>query len=308
MLDGLFGIGSTAQTREFTVTDVLVETVAVPKVAVRVETAAEMLEVGRTKVCELIAGRRAAVLQDRRLAPCRSRGRAGIRPVAARAGRCLEPVNANGPAPTWADPTCSQRNRKMTTAPPSVPPERVLRHVLALSDERDQWARLAAMAYRDGYRAAERDHADDYQRGLVDGVLGHKQSQHDVVRALTGGTDRVDQWQEQQAKTWGPAGRAHFGDPRPGDYPGGAAGIARAKAAWEKAGFSFPHWGPGWVHLSGQTVHWHKPCTAACRAHKAGWYRTADAIAILETLPGDYAGTIATLREQCAMTTESEAA
>lgn len=38
-----------------TVTDVLVETVAVPKLAVRVETAAGMLDVGRSKICELIA-------------------------------------------------------------------------------------------------------------------------------------------------------------------------------------------------------------------------------------------------------------
>jgi hypothetical protein len=171
--------------------------------------------------------------------------------------------------------------------------------LIALSDERDQWERMVRQAYRDGYRAAERDRADDYSRGLVDGVLGHKRAQHDCIRALTGGTDRVDLWQEQQAKTWGPAGREHFGDPRPDDYPGGAAGVARAKAAWEKAGFSFPHWGPEWVHLSGPTVHHHR-CEPVCYSYKPGWYHAADAIAVLETLPGDYADAIAELRLQMA--------
>lgn len=167
----------------------------------------------------------------------------------------------------------------MTAAPPSVPSGKVLRHVLALSDERDQWERLIEQAWRDGYRAAEQAHADDYSAGVTDGVLARKRAQHDIVEMA-----RTDVAQ------WGPAGREHFGEPRPGDYPGGAAGIARTKAAWENAGYDFPHWGPEWVHLSGPTVH-HHLCNSACYAYEPGWYRAADAITILETLPGDYAAT-----------------
>ena len=59
--------------------------------------------------------------------------------------------------------------------------------------------------------------------------------------------------------------------------------------------------GPGWVHLGGPEVHHHKRCTAACRAYRPGWHRTADAIAIIETLPGDYAGTLARLRKLAAV-------
>jgi hypothetical protein len=92
--------------------------------------------------------------------------------------------------------------------------------------------------------------------------------------------------------------REAFGVPRPGDYPSGTEGIARARAAWEKAGFSFPHWGPGWVHLGGPPVHWHKRCTRACYACEPGWHRIEDAIAIIGTLPGDYTEVLAELRAQ----------
>jgi hypothetical protein len=30
-------------------------------------------------------------------------------------------------------------------------------------------------------------------------------------------------WAELERRRWGPGGRAHFGDPRPGDFPGRAA-------------------------------------------------------------------------------------
>jgi hypothetical protein len=158
--------------------------------------------------------------------------------------------------------------------------------LLELSDERDRWERLVEQAYRDGCRAAERAHADDYQRGLIDGALARKRAQHDLVEMA-----RID------AAQWGPNGREHFADPRPGDYPGGADGLARIRAAWLTEGLGLGP-GPGWVHLGGPVVHWHKPCTSACYAYKPGWHTTADAIGILATLPGDYAEVIAALRVQ----------
>lgn len=81
--------------------------------------------------------------------------------------------------------------------------------LLELSAERDQWERWAHAMWREGWQAAERAHADDYNRGYVDGILARKHAQHDLVEAT-----RID------VLRWGPSGREHFGDPRPGDYPG----------------------------------------------------------------------------------------
>lgn len=162
-------------------------------------------------------------------------------------------------------------------------------NLLELSDLLDAQLRMRLQAFGEGWRAAEIAHADDYSAGYADGLLRRKHLEHNAVDAARIGLAR-----------WGPGGRERFADLRPGDYPGGAEGIARAKAGWEQAGFGFPHWGPGWVHLGGRFVHGnpggHRPCTPACSAYRPGWYRIADAITILERLPGDYAATIADLR------------
>lgn len=82
--------------------------------------------------------------------------------------------------------------------------------VIALSDERDQWQRFALQMWRDGYAAAELARADDYQRGLVDGAYCRKRSEQDLVELA-----------RLELLRWGPGGREHFGDPRPGGYAGG---------------------------------------------------------------------------------------
>jgi hypothetical protein len=55
--------------------------------------------------------------------------------------------------------------------------------------------------------------AAGYERGLAEGymlaVADFKAFQHAEVRDA-----------ELETLRWGPEGRAHFGDPRPGDYPG----------------------------------------------------------------------------------------
>lgn len=83
------------------------------------------------------------------------------------------------------------------------------RLVLNISDERDQWRRLADQLWRDGFEAAELARADDYARGLADGAYCRKRAQQDLVEAA-----RLD------LLRWGDAGREHFSDPRPGDFPG----------------------------------------------------------------------------------------
>jgi hypothetical protein len=83
------------------------------------------------------------------------------------------------------------------------------RQVVGLSDERDQWERLALQMWRDGFAAAERAHAGDYARGLADGAGVRKRAEHDLVEAA-----------RLYRLRWGASGREHFGDPRPGDFPG----------------------------------------------------------------------------------------
>jgi len=55
-----------------------------------------------------------------------------------------------------------------------------------------------------------------YERGVADGYLQAiadvKAAQHSVVRDA-----------ELETARWGPGGRAHFADPRPGDYTGRGA-------------------------------------------------------------------------------------
>jgi len=67
--------------------------------------------------------------------------------------------------------------------------------------------------------------AAGYERGQVDGYLravsDFKAFQHAEVRDA-----------ELEARRWGPGGRDHFADPRPGDFPGRAA-EAEAQAAPE---------------------------------------------------------------------------
>jgi hypothetical protein len=83
------------------------------------------------------------------------------------------------------------------------------RLVLSLSDERDQWRRLAWDLWADGYAAAELARAGDYARGLADGAYCRKRAQQDLVEAA-----------RLELLRWGDGGREHFSDPRPGDFPG----------------------------------------------------------------------------------------
>lgn len=81
--------------------------------------------------------------------------------------------------------------------------------LLEWSDAMDAQLTLRLAAFREGWRAAEQAHAGDYDLGFVDGLLRRKRMEHDEVDAA-----------ELEARRWGRAGRAHFADPRPGDFPG----------------------------------------------------------------------------------------
>ncbi len=85
--------------------------------------------------------------------------------------------------------------------------------VLAISDERDLWHQRGLSAERDGYR---RGHAEGYAVGYTAGTEAAMR----YIKRINGLlVDSV----KLEAARWGPKGRAGFGQPRPGDYPGSAA-------------------------------------------------------------------------------------
>lgn len=90
--------------------------------------------------------------------------------------------------------------------------------LLELSDERDRWERYALDLARAGYAAG---YADGDRGGYARGARLLEESWPAVVQPVL--RDRPDH-AEVEARRWGPGGREHFGDPRPGDrFPREAA-------------------------------------------------------------------------------------
>ena len=65
-------------------------------------------------------------------------------------------------------------------------------------------------SWRAGWQACERRAAERYEEGFTDGFGALKRLQHDLVSEI-----------RSEERMWGPGGRAHYADPRPGDYAGG---------------------------------------------------------------------------------------
>jgi len=89
------------------------------------------------------------------------------------------------------------------------------------SAEAIEAAELAEAEIRYRNQLAREMAAAAYERGQVDGYLRAvadvKAAQHGLVLDA-----------ELEARRWGPGGREHFADPRPGDYPGRVALEAQA--------------------------------------------------------------------------------
>jgi hypothetical protein len=85
--------------------------------------------------------------------------------------------------------------------------------ILGRSDERTHYERRLLNNWRAGYEAAELAHADDYDRGYADGILGRKHAEHLVVDAA-----------RLFARRWELRGEARiretFGRPHPADFAG----------------------------------------------------------------------------------------
>lgn len=93
-------------------------------------------------------------------------------------------------------------------------------------EEAIEAAELADAEIRYRHQMAREMYARGHERGLNEGyvlaVADVKAIQHGIVRDA-----------ELEALRWGPGGREHFGDPRPGDYPGRTARQPEAKPELE---------------------------------------------------------------------------
>jgi len=84
---------------------------------------------------------------------------------------------------------------------------------LAESDRRDRDLAARWRAWQEGHDSRDTEITDAYEEGFADGCLALKHAQHQARRLC-----------EIEIARWGPGGREHFADPRPGDYiPAGAA-------------------------------------------------------------------------------------
>ena len=84
--------------------------------------------------------------------------------------------------------------------------------LLELSDERDRWLQRLLYAERAAY---ELGLAEGYRAGFERGARVAETDFPSAIKPLDGPT-----LAELELLRWGPGGREHFADPRPGDYKG----------------------------------------------------------------------------------------
>lgn len=89
-------------------------------------------------------------------------------------------------------------------------------YILADQDRRQREQERRDYAWLDGWQAAEMHLGDRYEAGYNDARIALKHAEHDTVRLIR---DEAAILAADEIR-WGPGGRAHFADPRPGDYPG----------------------------------------------------------------------------------------
>ena len=83
---------------------------------------------------------------------------------------------------------------------------------------------------REAYAAGARHRADGYRAGYRQADADHAARWNQAAGAVTDGPAHA----ELEERRWGPGGRAHFADPRPGDFPGRGAIRAQARPEAEQ--------------------------------------------------------------------------
>jgi hypothetical protein len=80
--------------------------------------------------------------------------------------------------------------------------------------------------------AAETAYRNELAREMYE--VGRRDAEADIAQAWAQAADPVAHggpaFAELEERRWGPGGREHFADPRPGDYPGRAAPEAQVEA------------------------------------------------------------------------------
>lgn len=100
---------------------------------------------------------------------------------------------------------------------------RAVAEVMACSDRLDAALARKLAAELAGYRRGFADgQADGYRRGRQDEADQWFMSLA-PARLAARHAARSPGYAELEALRWGPGGREHFGDPRPGDFPGTGA-------------------------------------------------------------------------------------
>ena len=88
-------------------------------------------------------------------------------------------------------------------------PEEAIEAAAEIEAETAYRSQLAREAYEAG-------HVDGYRAGYRQADADQAAWWNQAARACTGGPSHA----ELEERRWGPGGRAHFADPRPGDFPG----------------------------------------------------------------------------------------
>lgn len=83
-------------------------------------------------------------------------------------------------------------------------------YILADSDRRDHEQERLRNAWEQGWHACQAALGDVFEEGFTAGLMALKAAQHSIADGAA-----------LEVTRWGPGGRAHFADPRPGDYQGG---------------------------------------------------------------------------------------
>ncbi len=124
-----------------------------------------------------------------------------------------------GEEPARLDPAPAQdaERRSLTLTPGDDLPVSLataVAEVLAVGERRELNLELRLQAWREGWLAG---HEVGYRGGYAQAEKDMARRWREIARPVARGGPS---FAELERRRWGPGGREHFADPRPGDYPG----------------------------------------------------------------------------------------